>query len=76
MEEIGKSVCSKPWCKATFLVYEQNVTRTEDGGIIYPQICPKCRAQEGSVTWEEKRYEGDRWDGTPHEFSYKIKKYY
>ena len=76
MLEIGKSVCGKPWCKATFPVYEDDV-RVEDNGLqVFPEFCPKCVSQESSVTWENKTYEGDRWDGTQHQFTYKIKKYY
>ena len=30
----------------------------------------------GGVTWEDKVYEGDRFDNTPHEFKYKIRKFY
>ncbi len=75
MERYTK-VCEKPWCKATFIVLESNLEKGEDGSPILPKFCPNCEIQEPVVSWEEKKYEGERWDGTPHEFRYKIKKYY
>lgn len=76
MNEITKAVCGKPFCKATFSVYEEYVNRDEEGKYIIPKFCPGCTSQEDTVSWEDKRYEGDRWDGTPHQFTYKIKKFY
>lgn len=64
-----KYICSKPYCKAPFFVEP----RDEDQPA--PDFCPKCKAQDELITWEDKSYEGERWDGTPHQFSYKIKKF-
>lgn len=64
-----KRICCNPYCKVWF-EYEP----VEDK--IGTTQCPKCDAQSDMVSWEEKRYEGDRWDNTPHKFAYKIKKYY
>jgi hypothetical protein len=75
MDNLGKSVCDKPYCKATFTVYKSDIQIVDDVEI-WPSFCPGCRMQESTITWEEKVYEGDRWDGTPHEFKYKINKYY
>ncbi len=66
-------VCSNPWCKAHFF-FEKN---EED---IYPKECNKCKSFDyqlsAGVTWETKKYEGDRMDGMPHTFRYKINKFY
>jgi hypothetical protein len=70
------NVCSSPWCKATFEVHPHEVVKSESGDEIYPSKCMGCRGNDKFVTWEDKSYEGDRWDGTPHEFMYKIRKYY
>jgi hypothetical protein len=70
MEKVIR-VCRKPFCKAHF-----EVDKIDSEEISYPEFCPKCVGNERNVSWEDKKYEGERWDGTPHEFSYKIKKYY
>lgn len=75
MEIVGKTVCSKPWCKATFEVRQDMVTIDQHGNEVFPSICNKCKSQEDFVSWEDKTYEGDRWDGSPHQFAYKIKKF-
>jgi hypothetical protein len=75
MENLGNSVCGKPYCKATFVVNKSDIKIVDDVEV-WPNFCPGCRMQEGSVNWEEKTYEGERWEGTPHEFRYKINKYY
>ena len=64
-----KLVCSKPYCKAPFTF------EPEGEDFVRPSVCPKCQSQEDSVVWEDKTYEGERWDGTPHQFSYKIRKF-
>lgn len=70
MEKVIR-VCRKSFCKAHF-----EVDKIDSEEIYYPEFCPKCVGNERNVSWEDKKYEGERWDGTPHEFSYKIKKYY
>jgi hypothetical protein len=70
MEKVIR-ICGKPFCKGHF-----EVDKIESEELSYPEFCPKCTRDEGMVTWEDKKYEGSRWDGTPHQFSYKIKKYY
>jgi len=46
---------------------------------IAPSECPKCRSfateLSGGVEWKDKEYEGPRFDGTPHEFRYKVTNY-
>ena len=59
-----------------FVVMDVDVEVDDDGNAVYPRFCKKCVAQEESVTWENKHYDGDRWDGTPHQFTYKIKKFF
>lgn len=66
---MGNHICSKPYCKAPF------VFEPEDEDSVVPRFCPKCESQEEFTVWEDKTYDGDRWDGTPHQFSYKIKKF-
>jgi hypothetical protein len=47
-----------------------------DGVKFPPRTCPKCRSFDtelsGGVTWTDKEYEGDRFDGLPHEIKYKV----
>lgn len=44
-----------------------------------PTTCSKCRSFDtelsGGVNWSDKEYEGKRFDGTPHRFSYKVTNY-
>lgn len=72
MEEIT-AICNNPWCKAHF-------SYIPNEGVERQVVCNKCKSfnneLSGGVTWVEKTYEGDRFDGMPHEFSYKIKNYY
>lgn len=70
MEELI-SVCNNPWCKATFRYQEDNIIEGQA-----PKMCPKCFRDSGSVTWSDKKYEGNIFDGTPHEFKDKIKTWY
>ncbi len=64
-----RSVCSSPWCKATYDVPEnwENL------------VCPKCKSFDedlsGGVTWKEITYAGDRFDKTAHQIEIKIKKF-
>ena len=78
MEE-RRGICRNPWCKATFLFTEADCKEV-DGIEIEPKICQKCKSfdseMSGGVTWEDKVYEGDRFDNTPHEFRYKIRNFY
>jgi hypothetical protein len=41
-----------------------------------PSICPKCKSFDselsGGVEWKDKEYEGSRFDGSPHQFRYKV----
>ena len=73
------TVCSNPWCKATFCFKEEDCKEV-DGDIIEPRVCQKCNSfdaeMSGGVTWENKEYEGDIYDNTPHEFKYKIRKFF
>jgi len=43
---------------------------------IAPRVCQKCRSFDtelsGGVSWTEKKYEGPRFDGLPHQMRYKI----
>jgi hypothetical protein len=66
-------ICNNPWCKASFLLNENLPTEEQ-------QVCPKCKSfnseLSAGVTWRDKEYEGNRWDPTPHQFSYKIKNFF
>lgn len=61
-----KSVCQNKWCKVS---YEHDESYTH-------KICPKCVSMQnevsGGVTWQEKKYEGPRWDGLPHHIKMKV----
>ncbi len=65
-----KSVCQNKWCKATFELKEGEQS----------PVCPKCLSMSndlsGGVTWEEKKYEGSRWDGLPHITQIKVNRDY
>lgn len=41
-----------------------------------PRQCNKCKSfnseLSGGVDWKDKEYEGSRFDGSPHQFSYKV----
>lgn len=41
-----------------------------------PQYCKKCQSFDkelsGGVSWQDKSYEGSRFDGMPHEIKYKV----
>ena len=78
MEEIRK-VCSNPWCKATFIFTEIDMKEV-NGNLVEPDVCQKCISFDtelsGGVTWDNKEYEGDRYDPTPHQFKYKIKNFF
>lgn len=45
-----------------------------------PKECSKCKSfnndLSGGVEWKEKKYEGSRLDGMPHQISIKVNKYY
>ena len=74
MEEF-MSVCSNPWCKSTFTYTESDFIKSE-GDLIHPKQCKKCRSfcneMSGGVEWKDKTYEGSRFDGMPHQISYKV----
>lgn len=71
--EQRSNICSNPWCKGTFFF-----TPKEDEK--EPSECPKCRSFDkdlsGGVTWTEKKYEGDRFDGMPHPIKVNVKNYF
>ena len=69
-------ICVSPWCKATFSVDDSEISISESGDEILPSKCEGCRRNESYVTWVDKKYDGGRWDGTSHEITYKINKYY
>ena len=60
-------ICGKPFCKAHF-----EVERNDSDEFKYPEFCPKCVLDEATVTWEDKKYEGSRWDNTPHQIKYRV----
>jgi hypothetical protein len=74
MEQFLK-VCQNPWCKAHFYYTENDFINTEDG-LLPPNKCKKCLSFEnelsGGIEWRDKTYEGSRWDGKPHQITYKV----
>lgn len=44
-----------------------------------PEQCHKCKSFDkdlsGGVEWKDREYEGSRFDGLPHQITYKITKY-
>jgi hypothetical protein len=73
-------VCKNPWCKSTFEYKEHEMITDENGDLVPPRTCNKCKSFEnelsGGIEWNTKEYEGSRYDNTPHEIKYKINKYY
>ena len=76
-----KTVCRSPWCKATFFYTENDMTivegkKDEEVQKLPPTNCNKCKSFDtelsGGVEWVDKEYEGSRFDGTPHQFRYKV----
>lgn len=63
------NVCKNPWCKGH---YQKTETHDKD-------VCPKCFSFDnelsGGISWDEKKYEGSRFDGLPHQISIKINKW-
>jgi hypothetical protein len=77
MEKI-LSVCKNPWCKAHFYYTELDMIEVEDQ-LIPPKSCKKCQSFDkelsGGVDWNDKQYEGPRFDPRPHEIKYKVTNY-
>lgn len=72
------AICRNPWCKARFPFFEQDRIEV-DGALCDPKECPKCKSfnneMSGGVTWTDKQYEGDRFDGMPHQIKYRVTNY-
>lgn len=64
-------VCSNKWCKSHFEPPTKDYEETQ---------CPRCKSMQfelsGGVSWEEKKYEGERFDGSPHLIDIKVNRYY
>jgi hypothetical protein len=47
-----------------------------EGEKIPPKSCAKCRSFEnelsGGVEWNDRNYEGQRYDNKPHQIKYKV----
>lgn len=76
MEEL-RSVCQNPWCKATFNYTQSDMISVKGSDeMIRPKVCHKCKSFDnelsGGVTWEDREYEGDRFDDRPHQIRYKV----
>lgn len=69
-------ICKSPWCKARFNYRDIDMITNDDGVLVAPKFCQKCRSFEnelsGGIEWKDKEYEGSRFDGIPHQFKYKI----
>lgn len=66
-EEIKhRGVCTNKFCKIVFYY---------TGEYKESKMCPKCEAESGFTEWVDKQYEGERWDGMPHEIQYNILNY-
>lgn len=73
-----RTVCKNPWCKGTFEYKEEEMVEI-DGVMAPPQQCKKCKSfatdLSAGVEWKDKKYEGSRDDGMPHQISYRVNKY-
>lgn len=89
MEQFA-AVCKSPWCKVTFFYTEQDFIIIKNDNDRFnklnnserkeaPKFCKKCQSFDkelsGGVTWTDKEYEGDRFDGMPHQIKYKVTNY-
>jgi hypothetical protein len=74
--EVKYEVCKNPWCKATFAYKEHEMETNDNGDLVPPRICGKCKSfsneLSGGVEWSDKEYEGSRFDGMPHQIRYKV----
>lgn len=86
-----KTVCRNPWCKAHFYYTENDMIVLTDNRSskidvlleevekVPPTTCPKCKSFDtelsGGVEWNNKEYEGGRFDGMPHQMKYKVTNY-
>lgn len=77
MEEF-RGVCSNAWCKGHF-IYTSSDIRIVDNVEIRPSQCKKCISfnsdLSGGVKWEDKEYEGSRFDDQPHQIRYRVTNY-
>ena len=66
---LNKSICKNAWCRATYS-FE---------GDMPPGECPKCNSfnsdLSAGVSWVDKKYDGPRDDGKPHQTSINTKYY-
>lgn len=64
----NSAICKSPWCRVRFEYVGDNI----------PDQCPKCRSFDnelsGGVTWVDKRYDGVRYDPSPHHIDIKIQR--
>ncbi len=71
-------VCQNPWCKAQFYYTESEMIEIE-GEMTPPKQCRKCISfnteLSDGVEWNDKQYEGPRWDNRPHEIKYRVTNY-
>jgi hypothetical protein len=77
--EKKKTICKNPWCKGTFFYSENDMIVSNVGNEVQksaPTQCNKCKSFDtelsGGVEWVDKEYEGDRFDGSSHQFKYKV----
>lgn len=72
-------ICQSPWCKGRFNYTDYDLVKNDNGDLVAPRICPKCKSFDnelsGGVEWKTKEYEGSRFDGMPHQINYKITNY-
>lgn len=85
------NICRNPWCKASFIYTEKDMTLVKSESLKSinsvpdentkepPTECPKCKSfnneLSSGVEWKDKTYEGSRFDGTPHQIKYKVTNY-
>jgi hypothetical protein len=70
------TVCSNPWCKATFFYTDDDMVEIKDDDRISKTVCHKCKSFDselsGGISWKEKEYDSDPYDDRPHRIKYSV----
>lgn len=76
---MNKTICKNPWCKSTFEYDESEMILSENSEMDPPLTCKKCASFDkelsSGISWTNKEYEGSRFDGMPHQMTYKVTTY-
>ena len=72
------AICKNPWCKSHFEYTEEDMIIIE-GVATVPKQCFKCISfnddLSDGIEWEDREYDGERFDNKPHIIKYSVTKY-